>query len=383
MSAAATYELGVLGYPSAEQLRELEAAVAQAIAPFGLHLGQGVAWRVHECSFQPAQSRAAAAVYFGAERVANELKSPLAPDCVPIVPIVGNLERVAHQLPPSLRTLNALAWNPDHVERVAMALLECAGLLPRQRRVFLSYRRHDARAAAIQLFDAFSARQYDVFLDTHGVPPASDFQAMLWHRLCDCDVLVMLDTPGYFDSRWTSAEFGRALAKGIAVLRVQWPDTTPDRRALTASRAELVAEEIDTTGRLADAAVDRICAQLEKARSESIAVRHLNLVSKVRGDIEKIGGHFIGTGRSNALHLQLADGRPVVAYPAVGVPTSSTLHEASLNGWGKSAAVVYDSIGLLPAWQAHLDWLGGYVRGVRWIKASEAAWQFADWENHA
>jgi TIR domain len=68
-----------------------------------------------------------------------------------------------------------------------------------------------------------SARLFDVFLDTHGIAPAEDFQTMLWHRLCDSDVLVMLDTPNYFGSRWTSAEFGRALAKGIAVLRVGWP----------------------------------------------------------------------------------------------------------------------------------------------------------------
>ncbi|HFF3031788.1 TPA: toll/interleukin-1 receptor domain-containing protein [Stenotrophomonas maltophilia] len=376
-----TYELAVLGYPSAEQIEQLEACVSQTISAFGLQLGQDVSWSVHEYQFEPAQSRASAAIYFGKQNSARV--APSIPDAVPVVPVVDDLQQVSLQLPPALQTLNALAWSSTEVEGIAAALLECAGLLPRQRRVFLSYRRQDAKLAAVQLFDAFSARQFDVFLDTHGVPPASDFQAMLWHRLCDSDVLVMLDTPGYFESRWTSAEFGRALAKGIVVLRVQWPDTTPNRQTLTSSRAELVQEEIDASGRLADEAVERICLQLERARSESIAVRHVNLVSKIRADILKIGGQFLGAGRSNSLHLQLADGHPLVAYPSVGVPTSSTLHEASINCLGKSAAVVYDSIGLLPTWQTHLDWLGGYVRGVRWIKASEAAWQFAAWEEHA
>lgn len=381
MSSLATYELAVLGYPSSEQMEQLSVCVAQALEPFGLLLGQDVGWTVHEFEFQPAQSRAAAALYFGCEGATH--KPPSAPAAVPVVPVVSDLERASYQLPDSLRPINALAWSADQAERIAAALLECAGLLPRQRRVFLSYRRREARLAALQLFDAFSARQYDVFLDTHGVPPAADFQAMLWHRLCDSDVLVMLDTPGYSESRWTNAELGRALAKGIVVLRVQWPDSTPDRRTLTSSRAELVPEEIDASGRLAEEAVERICLHLERARSESIAVRHLNLVSKVRGDIEKIRGQFLGTGHSSSLHLQLPDGRALVAYPSVGVPTSSTLHDASINCLGKSAAVVYDSIGLLPSWQTHLDWLGGYVRGVRWIKASEAAWQLADWEDHA
>lgn len=381
MSDPATYELAVLGYPCAEQLGQLEACVSQALEPFGLQLGREVGWTVHEFEFQPAQSRASAALYFGSETTAPV--RPSVPISVSVVPVVSDLDRVAHQLPENLRGINALAWSADHIDRIATALLECAGLLPRQRRVFLSYRRNDARLAALQLFDAFSARQYDVFLDTHGVPPAVDFQAMLWHRLCDSDVLVMLDTPGYFESRWTNAELGRALAKSIVVLRVQWPDSTPDRRTMTSSRAELVPEEIDESGRLANEAVERICQHLERARSESIAVRHLNLVSKVRDDIRKIGGQFLGAGQSGALHLQLADGRGLVAYPSVGVPTSSSLHDASINCLGKSAAVVYDSVGLLPAWQTHLDWLGGYVRGVRWIKASEAAWVLADWEDHA
>jgi hypothetical protein len=35
---------------------------------------------------------------------------------------------------------------------------------------------------------------------------------------------VMLDTPTYFESKWTRQELGRARAKEIHVLRVVWPD---------------------------------------------------------------------------------------------------------------------------------------------------------------
>lgn len=173
-----------------------------------------------------------------------------------------------------LRPLNCLAYQVDGPQRVATALLECAGLLPRQRRVFVSYRRNESREAALQLFDVLSARHFDVFLDTHGIGPAEDFQAMLWHRLCDSDVLVMLDTPGYFESRWTSAEFGRALAKGISVLRVGWPNSTASARISTASRLDLDVSDIDAgTGRLTDDVVTRICFQIEALRSQSHAVR--------------------------------------------------------------------------------------------------------------
>ena len=204
---------------------------------------------------------------------------------------------------------------------------------------------------------------------------------MLWHRLCDSDVLVMLDTPGYFESRWTSAEFGRALAKGISVLRVGWPDATPSARTATASRAELLPEEVDPhTGRLADGAVERICLQLEEVRSQSHAVRSVNLVSNLRNAIETIGGQIIGVGSNRAVHIRLPDGRAVVVYPTVGVPTSTTLHEASTNSPDQSVAVVYDHVGLHPRWLGHLDWLGRHIHSARWVKSSEAGWQFADWE---
>ncbi|MEM8488085.1 MAG: toll/interleukin-1 receptor domain-containing protein, partial [Bacteroidota bacterium] len=274
-----------------------------------------------------------------------------------------------------------LAYDSEGAQRIASAMLECAGLLPRQRRVFLSYRRDEAREAALQLFDELSSRSFDVFLDTHGIAPAEDFQAVMWHRLCDSDVLVMLDTPNYFASRWTSAEFGRALAKGIMVLRIGWPDCTPSKRTATASRAELLPEEVDTeTGRLKDEAISRICLQLEAVRSQSHAVRNLNLVSNLRQAIEQIGGNVIGVGLNKAIHIRLPDERNVVVYPTVGVPTSSSLYDAATNAVNQSTAVVYDHIGLDPNWLKHLDWLGSYIKTVHWVKITEAAWQFAGWE---
>ncbi len=374
------YELAVLGAPSAVQIREIEALISEALLPFGLRLRQEVAWSVG--AFQPQQRNAAAAVFFGGPGAPERNLQDLLGRGVPVLPVVAEPARVRYDIPPVLQRLNCLDFSAGGSQRVASALLECAGLLPRQRRVFLSYKRSEARQAALQLFDALSARHFDVFLDTHGIAPAEDFQVTLWHRLCDSDVLVMLDTPNYFTSRWTAAEFGRALAKGIAVLRVGWPDATPNVRTATCSRAELLPEEVDArTGALDDGAVGRICLQLEAVRSLSHAVRTLNLVGTLRHAVEQIGGSVAGVGLHKGVFLRLPDGRDVVAYPAVGVPTSTTLHAATTNAMPDcSVAVVYDSVGLHPAWLQHLDWLGTQIRRPRWVKVHEAAWQFADWE---
>jgi hypothetical protein len=233
------YEIALLGEPSAEQIDEIHRYIEKLLAQFRLKIGSDVAWHVCPTDFDPPERQAAAAAFFGKPGI----KSPSIGDVlrrgIPVIPVVDSLHAIATSLPDELKPINGLQYEPMHPERVSTAILECMGLLPGQRRAFLSYRRNEARAAAIQLFDELSARQFDVFLDTHGVPPAQDFQQVLWHRLCDSDALVMLDTPTFFDSRWTKAEFGRALAKNISVLRVGWPGVTTHPRAKTASRIEL------------------------------------------------------------------------------------------------------------------------------------------------
>jgi hypothetical protein len=374
------YELVVLGAPSDAQIAELKAVVSAAVGGFGLTLGREVAWLVKPDTFSPEQQRSTAAIFIGAEGAPTDHVDLLLRAGIPILPVFTGPSGVSRDIPPALRHLNCLAYTAGGAQRVATALLECVGLLPRQRRIFLSYRRDEARQAALQLFDALSSRLFDVFLDTHGIAPGEDFQAMLWHRLCDSDVLVMLDTPGYFDSRWTGAEFGRALSKGIAVLQVGWPDSTPSIRTQTASRSELLAEEVSAdTGLLAQNAVLRICLQVEAVRSQSHAVRMVNLVGNIRNAVERIQGQVVGVGPHKAVHIQLVDGKAVVVYPTLGVPTSRSLHDAADWSPGETVAVVYDHVGMHPQWLQHIDWLGSHVRSARWLKAHEVAWQLADW----
>lgn len=382
----ALYELAVLGTPTKKQAEELQELVSKVVDSFGMTLGDEVGWRVFPDAFAPPRNLAAAAVFYGGPEALKQDVAPLLRGGVPILPVVSEVTRVREEIPETLRQLNCIAYgtpgasNASGAQRVAVALLECAGLLPKQRRVFVSYRRNESREVALQLFDELSSRQFDVFLDTHDIRPAEDFQAMLWHRLCDSDVLVMLDTPGYFESRWTNAEFGRALAKGISVLRIGWPDLTPSPRTATASRVELLASDFQDSERVSPDAIERICLQLEMVRSQGYAVRNLNLVSKLRLAVETIGGAFVGVGPHKAVHVRLPDSRPLIVHPAVGVPTALTLHEATTRTPDATSAVMYDPVGLHPEWQQHLDWLGGQIRTVRWMKVEEAAWRLADWE---
>jgi hypothetical protein len=375
------YELALLGVPSPKQATDLESEIVRLLHPFALALGKEVSWQITPAKFAPSQHHASAAIFFGGAGTTDAGLEQILEQGVPVIPVCSRKVKFAAEIPGRLRAFNGMEYEADGPLRIATALLECAGLLPHQRRVFVSYRRDESREAALQLFDEFSRRLFDVFLDAHGIPPAEDFQALLWHRLCDSDVLVMIDTPTYFDKRWTKAEFGRALAKKIRVLRIGWPGTSRSPRTATADAIDLASADIDaSTGRLSGSAIDRICYQLEASRSESIAVRHLNLVGLLKLGVEQIGGSVEGVGLHKGIHIRLPDDRTLVAYPTIGSPTSHTLHRAVISSPMTAPAIVYDPVGLHADHLTHLDWLAQKIPGIGLVRAHEISWRFADWE---
>jgi len=376
----ALYQCLLLGAPTSEQVTLFSTTFNECLGLFELKPGHDF---TIDCGVQAhySQVTATVAVFFGAEGAEFPESALLTRLGVPVVPVVSSAAHVGVELPPSLRNINALIADPADtmLRRVASAALQCLGLLPAQRRVFVSYRREESADVALQLFEALSARHFEVFLDTHSVSVATEFQAALWHRLCDSDVLIMLDTPGYFNSRWTTAEWGRAVAKHISMLQLVWPDHEPSRHSRLATLKRLSTDNFVGV-RLSAAVLGDVALELERVRSISVALRHANLVGTLRTAIEDLGGTFEGVGQKRSILLKLPSGNSLVAYPVVGVPTSLDVHECVNLSGAHAAAVVYDHLGISDDWVQHMDWLAQRVSAVKWIRSREADWQLADIE---
>ena len=381
------YHLAFIGAPPADLDRKVRTALETLIAPFGLSIGREVAILGEADCLTRDKKVALAAVYFGGATTSSSAEAALEAilaEPSPIVPFVDNLKNFSAQIPASLQFANGMDLDtagPD-LSRLAATLLECVGLLRTQRRVFVSYRRTEAAAAALQLYHELAASGFDVFLDTHDVRPAEDFQAVLWHRLCDSDMMVMLDTPGYFESRWTAAELGRALSKHVAVLGVIWPGHTPARPNQLREPIQLYAGDLQADGTLSATKIAAIKSAVERIRSRSLAMRHAQISGTIRAGIEDIGGKLEGVGAHRILSLVLPDSRRVRIYPAVGVPTAETFHEVSERvpaGSDGTPAFVYDHVGIHERWTRHLAWLAKQITGVKAIPVAEASWSLADW----
>jgi TIR domain len=368
----ALYEIAILGKPSAELRQQLIKGVSDALTHFDLVLGTDVLIHENPAQFAPSQRTCSVAVYFGhPDGRLEDLTATIDSLQVAVLPVASSAAAVPKEIPECLRALNCLTLDLQSIDRVVTGTLECLGLLRRQRKVFISYRREEATPAALQLFAALSARGYDVFVDTHGVQTAVDFQETLWHRLCDVDVVIMLDTKSYFDSRWTSEEFGKALAKNIGVLRVQWPDSSPDPRTQTCSRVELIPSEIGVTGLLDATAIDRIGDQLEMFRAMSLAVRRLGFITRLQAEVKAISGRVLGVGPHFATRIELPGNKLVTVQPVLGVPDATTAQEAIELAGSDRAAVLFDHIGMRRSWLTHLEWLEKSISRARWVRLSQ------------
>lgn len=385
------YQIGILGRPTTADVRTLEGTLAEMIAPFGIKIPDHLNVLDADACIHRDPKQAFAAVYFGsntADQPSIDVARSILESSQPLLPFVDDLRDFSAQIPATLRFANGMDRMSagSNFQALAAALLECIGLLRQQRRVFISYKRSEASAAALQVHDALSSAGFDTFLDTHDVRPAEDFQAMLWHRLCDSDALIMLDTPGYFSSRWTPLELGRALAKKIAVFAMVWPGHTPERTSQLRESMLLDASDLLPSGMLQQSAVDKIKFEIERIRSKSLALRHTYIAGAIRSALADIGGsvHTVTTHR--LITASLPNSRRVHFFPAVGIPTAETYYEMAVRNARLSPltdalpVLVYDHIGLHPKWMDHLAWLGSRLTDMRTIKISQAGWDIAELE---
>lgn len=294
---------------------------------------------------------------------------------VPVIPVFASGKKPS-DFPEILQAINGLPYDgtESQSDRIVQATMDAMGLLREQRRVFISYRRNEASGVALQLHDHLSSRGFSVFLDTHSIRPGEFFQGALWQSLCDSDVLVMLDTPSYFKSRWTKEEFGKARSSEIAILRIVWPDHSPTDETALSETMELSEKEFDGFS-LAERILNEVAEKTERLRARSIAARHLQITGKLRDEAEIVGASILGAGAFRAVSVRLATGKDIWVYPVIGVPTANIMNDIARKAADADHGcpfLVYDEQGLTDQWLEHLEWLNTHIPEVDFMRVSQA-----------
>ncbi|HBZ66248.1 MAG TPA: toll/interleukin-1 receptor domain-containing protein [Bacteroidales bacterium] len=302
-----------------------------------------------------------------------------------ILPIASDITKFKQQIPTELENVNGfeLASSND-IEKLVSCILEGLSLLRLSRRLFISYKRDESSTVAIQLFEQFEKNGFDVFLDTHSIRPGEPFQEELWHRMADTDVVVLLNTPGFLNSNWTTQELAKANSMSIGILQVIWPSHKLERDAELSIPLQLSDSDFGNktfkkpTSYLNPIAISNIISQVESLRARSLASRQDNIITEFIASSIRVGKKA-DLQSEKFITIKRSDGKELVIIPPVGVPQAFTYNQSeelvarikSKNVAG--AFLLFDHRNLREKWIKHLDWLDNYlpVKTIKIVKAEE------------
>jgi hypothetical protein len=293
---------------------------------------------------------------------------------------------VSAALPKSIGHINALSsrYTDADWERIVSLVLENLRLLRSERRLFISYKRSESQSIAIQLYEHFDKAGFDVFLDTRSVPYGSDFQSILWHRMADSDVVVLLNTPDFGASYWTQQELSQANATNIQILHLLWPNVKPDKSSAFSEFYLLEKSSFKGRARLGVSAclsveaADSIVFKAESLRARALAARHRSLVDNFCDRARDLRSAHVAVQPERYISVELGKDNKIAVVPTIGVPRADRYQEIddAIRKYDQDANLIwllYDERGILNTWLSHLDWLDSHLplRSVKVSKCGE------------
>ena len=355
------------------------------IAEFGISLNSVVVIEESNFSDEYHANAPVFCLYFGNEKGCFknlDLLEVLIKDASLILPIVNDLDQFTKSTPEILHNINGFKLSSRlDIELLVSSILEGLSLLRLSRRLFISYKRDESSSVAIQLFEQLEKNGFDVFLDTHSIKPGEPCQEELWHRMADTEVVVLLNTPGFLKSNWTTQELAQANAMSIGILQLIWPVHKLERDAELSVPFQLSDVDFgnhlfsDNKSYLSEDTISKIVNQVESLRSRSLASRQDNIITEFISAANK-AGIKVDLQPNKFITLQCSDGKELVIIPTVGVLKAFVYNQSEkLVSRIKSTNVVevyllYDHRNIREKWLSHLDWLDNYLP-VKTIKIVE------------
>ncbi len=301
----------------------------------------------------------------------------------PILPIVTDLRNFTNQCPSLLINVNGFELRREvDIEKLVSVILEAFSLLRKSRKVFISYKRDESSTVAIQLFEQLEKNGFDVFLDTHSVRPGQPFQEELWHRLADSDVLLLLNTPGFLRSKWTTLELAKANALALGILQLIWPSSSLELGAQLTIPLQLTkldfgnAVFFDRKNYLTEKAILNITSKVESLRARSLASRQYNLIAEFIAYARKLG-RIVSLQSEGYMTMDSISGNQIKIIPSVGIPQAITYNESesrisSITSEKLSNVyLLYDHRNVRDKWVNHLEWLDLHLP-VKTIKVTNS-----------
>ena len=310
------------------------------------------------------------AVYFGGDggsfKNLKEIED-LKKEGVAILPIFK--DSFSKEIPEILKNQNGLKYSPNENEKIVSLILESFGKLRSTRKVFVSYRRDQSSSIAIQLYEALERKNFDVFLDTHSIKQGEPFQEELWHRMADSDVVVLLNTSKFLESKWCKKEIAEASTKRIGVVQLIWPGHKPEDFADISFPVQLEPANFNNwlndnpfMSRLKADFVDELVCLVESVRARNLASRQDSIITEFLNIGNKVGRNLV-LQYERVINEDLGCRKKNIFVPAVGIPQSIDCEQSEKikreisDSDHVKVHVIYDDLRIRNKWLDHLKWL--------------------------
>ncbi|SIS63891.1 toll/interleukin-1 receptor domain-containing protein [Chryseobacterium gambrini] len=276
------------------------------------------------------------------------------------------------EIPDFLSNQNGVTFN-DNIVKINNIILEGFELLRKNRKIFISYKRSESSNIAIQLYEFLEKNNFDVFIDTHSIDKGEEFQEELWHRMTDCDLILMLNTKEFLKSDWCKQELDKAHVKRIGIVHLLWPDCDFEDFAHLAFSLKLKDSNFDTPlfsdltkGRLKKNILTEILNLVESSRARNLASRQDALITEFT-QAAKDNKQEVSLQYSRYITQALPNGKSKIYIPTIGIPQSINCHNSQKliekieSRKIESITLIYDEMSIRNYWLEHLDWLNNYL----------------------
>lgn len=287
------------------------------------------------------------------------------------------------EIPKILENQNGIQFDNNELDRIANIVLQAFELLRNTRKVFISYKRSESTSVAIQMYEALESHNFDVFLDTHSIEKGEPFQDELWHRMTDCDVILLLNTPGFLESHWCKEELAVAGSKQIGIVQLIWPNHTIESISHLSYPLKLKNSDFEKgiynnkdSSKLNNTKIREIVQQVESVRARNLASRQDNLITEFMSIAKQCGRNI--TIQPERFLTEELSGKNIIYIPTIGIPQSTDCqsaeirHEFEKDPNNTCIRLIYDDLRIRDKWLKHLDWLNNnFKKDIHTLKKQD------------
>ena len=287
------------------------------------------------------------------------------------------------EIPKILENQNGIQFDNNELDRIANIVLQAFELLRNTRKVFISYKRSESTSVAIQMYEALESHNFDVFLDTHSIEKGEPFQDELWHRMTDCDVILLLNTPGFLESHWCKEELAVAGSKQIGIVQLIWPNHTIESISHLSYPLKLKNSDFEKgiynnkdSSKLNNTKIREIVQQVESVRARNLASRQDNLITEFMSIAKQCGRNI--TIQPERFLTEELSGKKIIYIPTIGIPQSTDCQSAEIRHEFEKVPnntcirLIYDDLRIRDKWLKHLDWLNNnFKKDIHTLKKQD------------